>query len=249
MSYLATSALTLASLLGTPAYAMTQGADLPDAAAPAVLDEPASEAPENPAPDGLDKSDPEALDGPISSEGESQSSASDGERLATPRDGRTPLPNNAVYIEGLGAGFLYGFNYERLLPYDLALRVGFGYLGIGMSVYDAEANTTTNTNVGFFSVPITASYLGLRSDSGVHIFELGLGVTIAGLSASADVDIPLVGSLFHESVMTAAPHLVIGYRVQLGFFQLRGGLTPLLVFVDGDVGVIPMPHLSMGVSF
>ena len=160
-----------------------------------------------------------------------------------------PLPGNTIYAEGLGAGFLYSFNYERVLPLDFAVRVGFGYLGIGATVTDEETGATAEGNVGFFTVPITASYLGLRSDSGVHIFELGLGVTIAGLTASASADVPLAGSVFAEdSAMTAVPHFVLGYRLQLGFLQLRGGFSPLITVVDGSVGVVPLPHVSMGLS-
>ena len=158
-----------------------------------------------------------------------------------------PLPQNSIHVEGLGAGVLFSFNYERLLPKDLAVRVGFAYIGMGGTETDPDTGTTVDVNVGLFSIPITVSWLGLRSSNNVHMLELGLGATVVGLTASASVDIPLAGSLFGAgATATALPHFVVGYRLQAGAFQFRTGFTPL---INPDGGVVPLPHMSFGASF
>src|SRR6266478_1994358 len=40
---------------------------------------------------------------------------------------RTAL--NGLYVEGLGPGFFYSFNYDRIIS-DVALRIGIGYVSI-----------------------------------------------------------------------------------------------------------------------
>jgi len=158
-----------------------------------------------------------------------------------------PLPQSSIFAEGLGAGFLYSFNYEHVLPMDFAVRVGFGY--IGLSGTETVDDVETSISLGFFSIPITFSWLGLRTDSGTHMLELGLGTTVIGVTASGSVDIPLAGSLFAEgATATALPHVVLGYRLQAGWYQLRAGITPFLSIGD-TVDVVILPHLSMGAAF
>ena len=74
---------------------------------------------------------------------------------------------NTVFVEGLGAGLLYSFNYERLVLEDLGVRVGLGVYTVtgqedGIAVRGA-----------LIMVPVTLSYLGIGSAR--HIFEIGGG--------------------------------------------------------------------------
>ena len=75
-------------------------------------------------------------------------------------DADQPAPNS-IYAEGLGAGLAYSLNYERLVVKDLGVRAGFGYWGVGAS---ATVNgQTTGASASFLTIPVTASYLGVRS--------------------------------------------------------------------------------------
>ena len=218
--------LTLAFTLALPLQGMAQEGEAPPAeAAPEAVEEP-SAAPEEVAPEAA------AIEAPPAEE-----------FVEVEYD---YYPQNSFYAEGLGAGFLYSFNYERVLPVaDLAVRAGFSYLGVSTTETD-ESGAEVSASVGFFTIPITLSWLGLRSDSGTHTFELGVGTTVIGLTASGSADIPLAGSIFaSDTSISAVPHFVVGYRLQAGWFQMRAGLTPLIAFAE-DVKFVPLPHMSFG---
>src|SRR5262245_7400276 len=88
-------------------------------------------------------------------------------------DADKPAPNS-VNAEGLGAGLAYSINDERLILDELGVRAGFGYWGASAS---ATVNgQTTSAGASFLTIPITVSYIGVRS--GKHSLELGGGATI-----------------------------------------------------------------------
>ncbi len=102
------------------------------------------------------------------------------------------LPANSIHVEGLGAGILYSINYERVLPHDIGLRLGFGFITMDSSLDDATPRGPSDPNdtqdnsdaelvsasATLISVPISVTYLGIKSKSNRHILELGLGTTV-----------------------------------------------------------------------
>src|SRR5689334_20446311 len=71
-----------------------------------------------------------------------------------------PSPNS-IFAEGLGAGLLYSINYERMVLDDLGVRAGFGYWSVGAS---ATVNgQTAGASASYLTIPITVSYIGVRS--------------------------------------------------------------------------------------
>ena len=154
---------------------------------------------------------------------------------------------NSVYAEGLGAGLVYSFNYERLVVEDLGVRAGLSYMS-----FSASAGTSSSSAT-FITIPVTASYLGVGSKH--HSLELGGGMSFlyAGGAASG------AGVSSSGSGMTVLPNAMIGYRlhpVDGAGFQFRVGAMAFagkgLGFSATDpdkFGILPWFYLSLGASF
>jgi len=153
--------------------------------------------------------------------------------------------NNSFFVEAGGPGLLYSVNYERVVEDDFGLRVGFSYASFSASSGSASASAA------FMTVPVIASYLGLRS--GNHALEVGAGATIVYASGSGSSG-PIAGS---GSGMIPLGTALIGYRRQPvdGGFMFRIGLEALvgkgLALSNPDpssIGVLPWMYLSLGFS-
>lgn len=134
---------------------------------------------------------------------------------ATPSRGQAPEPaGQAVYLELLGHGGLYSFNYERVLQPRVHGRVGVSLFSA--SAVDAEG---TAANADVVLAPLTASYLR----GGTHHLELGGG----GLLGYASAEVEDVGG--GSGVLFGVAGLA-GYRYQRpeGGLLLRLAYTPLL---------------------
>jgi hypothetical protein len=146
-----------------------------------------------------------------------------------------PIPtertaNNAFYVELLGAGFIYSFNYDRTFG-DFSARIGFSYFGI--SSFDSSAS--------FLAIPLQLNYLGIGNKR--HMLELGAGATIYHLGGGTDT----WGFSDSSAETLLVPTGVIGYRMQPldGGFFLRAGFTPLLFPHD----FVFWPHVGLGGVF
>jgi hypothetical protein len=165
-------------------------------------------------------------------------------------DAEEPAPNS-IYAEGLGAGLAYSLNYERIVVRDLGVRAGFGYWGVGASA--TVDGQTMGASASFLTIPVTASYLGVRS--GKHSLELGGGATLIHTSGSGSG----FGVSASESAMSALGTAMVGYRLHpVGHagFQFRVGAMALvgkglgLSATDPEkIGVLPWLYLSLGASF
>jgi hypothetical protein len=159
---------------------------------------------------------------------------------------RRPAPNS-IYAEGLGAGLAYSVNYERMVIDDLGVRLGVSYMSMSASAGTASASSSLLT------IPLTASYIGIRS--GKHSLELGGGATLIRSSGSGSS----VGVSASGSGMTALGTAMLGYRihpVDRAGFHFRVGLMALagngLGFSTTDpnkFGVLPWFYISFGASF
>jgi hypothetical protein len=151
-----------------------------------------------------------------------------------PGEERERHANNALYVELLGAGPFYSFNYDRAIG-DIAVRAGISYIGLSARSGDSEARAS------FLTIPLTLSYIGLGTKK--HMFELGAGATILHVSGGTDA------FFFDEegSATGVIGHAVLGYRLQPpeGGFFLRAGLTPLF----GRGIFVPWPHVGLGATF
>jgi hypothetical protein len=154
-------------------------------------------------------------------------------------------PKNAIYVEAVGGalGFpLPSLNYERM----------FSTMGVraGLAVQPDSYNGVT-----MFAIPLTIHWVGLKSSSGVHRLELGLGALL--LANHRDDSYHGYGDWFGydgtncddcepgTTDTTVGFHGVVGYRMQMNWFQLRVGLSPTLLFGK----FLPVPHLSAGYVF
>ncbi len=158
---------------------------------------------------------------------------------------------NSIYAEGLGAGFLYSINYERLVIEDLGVRAGFSYVSVGASA--TAGGETSSVSASLTTIPVTVSYLGVGSKH--HMLELGGGASFSFASGTASS----VGRTTSGSGMAVLPDLMVGYRmhpVDGAGFNFRVGAMAFfgngLGFSDTDpnaFGVLPWMYLSLGASF
>ncbi len=155
---------------------------------------------------------------------------------------------NTIYGEVLGAGLFWSVNYERLVLDDLAVRVGFGY--IGASGYDTDGSRVT---ASLITIPLTVSYLGIGNAR--HIFEIGGGATLIGVTAAVDSGV----SRRSGAGLGAWGTIFAGYRVHPvdgAGFHFRVGAMGLMArglslsSEDPDAfGVLPWAYLGAGGSF
>jgi hypothetical protein len=146
--------------------------------------------------------------------------------------------NNTLYAELGGAGFVYSVDYDHTFG-NVAARIGFSYLSISGS--DGMGNSAS---VYFLAIPISLSYIGIRSGS--HIFEVGGGATIVQVGAGAN-SFGVSNDSATASATAVVAHGIVGYRYQPldGGFFFRGGFAPLI----GKSTFFPIPYLSFGASF
>jgi hypothetical protein len=193
---------------------------------------------------------PAAAEGTSPTPAAPQATPGPAEAPQAPAEGDHPSPNS-IYLEGLGAGLLYSVNYERMVIDEVGVRLGFSYMSFGAS---ATANgNTTSASASFLTIPITASYVGIRS--GKHSLELGGGTTIAYASGSASG----IGASASGAGVMPYGIAMVGYRlhpVDHAGFQLRVGLMAVigegLALSNPDpksLGVLPWGYLSLGASF
>jgi hypothetical protein len=159
-----------------------------------------------------------------------------------------PAPNT-IFVEGLGAGLFYSVNYERLLFDQLGVRVGLSYMSYGAST---TVGTDASSNVSYFTVPLTAEYLGLRAGS--HVLEIGAGATMVFSDGSASAG----GLTSTGSGVNALGNVHVGYRIHPmgGGFNFRVGAAALygpgISLSNPDPnswGIIPWFYISAGASF
>jgi hypothetical protein len=143
---------------------------------------------------------------------------------------------NNIFVEGLGPGLWYSFNYERIIS-DIGIRAGLGYISL------SSGTTATGESVSAYwlSVPVDVNYIGIGSKK--HIFEVGGGVTFLAVGAGASG----LGVNESGSATLFFAHANLGYRLQPpgGGFMLRTGISPII----GKGVFLPWPYISLGAAF
>ncbi|TVQ49498.1 MAG: hypothetical protein EA362_04325 [Saprospirales bacterium] len=118
----------------------------------------------------------------------------------------------AVFVEGLGNGLTFTFNYDTRILNRLGIRAGIGYVG---DISDGD---------GITSIPLMINYL--LGDGG-NYFEIGVGTTI------------ITGDFLDSNVFLTFSFM---YRRQPpnGGFMWKAGFAPILaegVFIPYFPGV------------
>jgi hypothetical protein len=158
--------------------------------------------------------------------------------------------NNSIFVEGLGPGVLYSLNFERAFADDFALRIGASFASLGADVSGGAG--TVSASASWFTVPVIANYLGIRS--GNSVLELGAGGVWLHASGSASSG-GIMASGAGDTLLGTA---VIGYRRQPlnGGFMFRIGVSALAGNGLGldtkdptKFGVVPWPYMSLGTTF
>lgn len=138
---------------------------------------------------------------------------------------------NSIYLELLGSGGIYSFNYDRMFTENISGRIGVMYFPAVPSLFSSVEN--------LFIMPFTLNFL-IGENS--HKLELGAGIVYGQAN---------VGITFNNETETSSAiseTFTIGYRYQqrLGGFLFRIGFTPLFRF--GEI-FMPWGGISIGFSF
>jgi hypothetical protein len=158
--------------------------------------------------------------------------------LATVWSGEAAAQNersaqNTVFLELGGNALLYSLSYERILPSDVSLRAGFGYMSVGATSGAASASVSS------LGIPITVSYLGFGK------LELGGGVLLQKFSGATSTGF---GDDIEAGVFVPMATFIAGLRLAPpgGGFNFKLGFTPMW---HPDVGLFPWGSLAFGVGF
>ncbi|WP_226390037.1 hypothetical protein [Penaeicola halotolerans] len=136
----------------------------------------------------------------------------------------------AVYLEGLGAGIFYSFNYDLRLK-DQINGLG-GKVGLSYSALDGARIAT---------IPIAANLLiGKRKG----FLELGLGATVIVISQNLSTNTYSFPRRIDRGIQFSG---ILGYRrVSDSGFLWRAGFTP---FFTSDRVDLFTPQVSVGYAF
>lgn len=158
-----------------------------------------------------------------------------GSQALSAQTGRTA--HNTVFVELGGNALLYSLSYERILPSDVSLRAGFGYVSVSATAGTASSSVTS---VG---IPVTMSYLGIGS--GATKFELGGGVLFERFSGATSTGF---GDKIKAGAFVPLATGIAGLRVAPpgGGFNFKLAFTPIW---HPDVGFFPWGSLAFGVGF
>jgi hypothetical protein len=144
-----------------------------------------------------------------------------------------PLGKNAAYLEVLGNGGAFSWNYERRISERTAFRIGFASW--------SSADLLGGSDGRYWTFPITVT--SLRGGGGDG-WEFGGGLLLGRLSPDSDSE---SGQEESESIVNLTG--VIGYRFRFdNGLLIRAGFTPFLALVGGypDSGFMPSVGLSIG---
>ncbi|MEX0845545.1 MAG: hypothetical protein WD022_09685 [Balneolaceae bacterium] len=147
---------------------------------------------------------------------------------------------NAIYVELIGTGYIYTFNYERVISKDLHLRIGAMYFGLRKNSGRIQ---TYN-----FPIVVNKTY-GQRRGK----LEIGAGLLFSNFSIQfandEESDYSGLQYLLHHVGVTGT----LGYRHNLKSNGLiRIGLQPRYLFgINDDLlnGFSVSPGISFGASF
>ncbi|WP_194774333.1 hypothetical protein [Pararhodonellum marinum] len=138
--------------------------------------------------------------------------------------------SQGVFVELLGNGLLYSFNYDTRFNQSytgLGGRVGLSYLAVD------GTNLTT--------VPVVLNYL-LGKDK--HLFEVGIGTTF--VAAADRTNVGPISEANRGSTFIGT--MSLGYRLEPrdGGFMFRAGITPIF---DSSNFFPFWPQVSFGYAF
>jgi hypothetical protein len=157
-------------------------------------------------------------------------------RQYSPEERFQMTAKNSLFVEGLGVGGLYSFNYDRRIAPTWNVRVGFSNYRIDVNYFDVLSGSASAV-----IVPLVGSYLYNFPESQSYL-EVGAGISSAFLAASATTVVPTSGAIY-----LPIPTLVLMYRLMPteGGFSLRAGVTPLFL----PTLFLPWLGVSLGWTF
>lgn len=143
---------------------------------------------------------------------------------------------NTLFVEGLGNGGLYSFNYDRRIAPTWNVRIGFSNYRVDVNLFNV-----LSASASAVVIPLVGSYLYHFPNSSSYL-EVGAGITSAFLAESATTVVPASAATY-----LPIPTLVAMYRLMPneGGFSLRAGVTPLFF----PTLFLPWIGVSLGWTF
>ena len=130
---------------------------------------------------------------------------------------------NNIYAEFLGVGLLGSINYERMVKDNIFARVSYGGFSVESESFDDDYYYygTSTSKMSINPLSLGAHYL--RGNK--WKLEAGAGITYWMIS--------------------------FGFRYQNpeGGLNLKVGVSPIVVSVDGETGTLAWPHIGLGYAF
>jgi hypothetical protein len=151
-----------------------------------------------------------------------------------------------VFLELLGNGILYSFNYDMRTAKGLRNKWGFRIGAEAMKIRGTDTTNREKVTVSFIALPFSINYLfGRRKD----FLELGIGATYIYATAKGRqvTHEPYAIQVFNQEILSLYGNLNIGYRhvpYKKGI-TYSAGVTP----VFGGVSINFWLGLGIGYHF
>ena len=149
--------------------------------------------------------------------------------------------SNNLYLELLGPSIRGSINYERTVKENLLIRVG-----AGIPLIIEESSLLINNKLEILPIIIGANYL--RGNKFKLDVEGGVAFWMMDYEGNSSLD--LGGLDFSSDGNYLLPYTSLGFRYQKqdAGFNLRLGLSILIINIDDTSGALPILYLGSGFS-
>ncbi|MDB4859324.1 hypothetical protein OAH62_00415 [Candidatus Marinimicrobia bacterium] len=150
--------------------------------------------------------------------------------------------SNNLYLELFGPSIQGSINYERTVKENFIIRVG-----AGIPLIIEESSILINNKLEILPIIIGANYL--RGNK--FKLDVGGGAAFWMMDYEGDFSIDLGGLDLSSDGNYLVPYTSLGlrYQKQDAGFNLRLGLSILVINIDDTSGTLPILYLGSGFSF
>ena len=156
---------------------------------------------------------------------------------------------NNIYAEFLGVGLLGSLNYERMVKDNIFARVSYGGFSIESTDYDDYWNEVTiKTSINPLSLGahyLMGNKLKLEAGAGITYWM----ISVDGSLENSEADVGGISVTADGGFLMYYTSFGFRYQNPEGGLNLKAGISPIIVNVDGETGVLTWPHVSLGYSF
>ena len=156
---------------------------------------------------------------------------------------------NNIYAEFLGVGLLGSINYERMVKDNIFARVSYGGFSVESESFDDDYYYygTSTSKMSINPLSLGAHYL--RGNK--WKLEAGAGITywMISFEGSGSNDVGSISLSADGGFLMFYGSLGLRYQNPEGGLNLKVGVSPIVVSVDGETGTLAWPHIGLGYAF